>query len=69
MGSSVTTSVASAFASKLLGNATVTATTNLHATVTVGLRNGANAGTVQIQGSATGAGTVTVQAGSFCTVQ
>jgi hypothetical protein len=68
-GSSLTNSVASAFGTKLTGNTTVMATTNLHATVTVGLRNGANAGTVQVQGSATGAGTVTLQAGSFCTVQ
>ncbi|MGH9970178.1 MAG: hypothetical protein ACREBG_20615, partial [Pyrinomonadaceae bacterium] len=62
-------SVANAFSTKLVGAAAVTATTNLHATVTMGLRNGANAGTVQVQGSATGAGTVTVQAGSFCTLQ
>lgn len=62
-------SVASAFATKLVGNAAVTATTNLPAQITLGLRNGANAGTVQVQGSATGAGTVTVQAGSFCTMQ
>jgi hypothetical protein len=67
-GSSVTTSVANAFASKLLGNAAVTATTNLHAIVTLGLVNGANAGTVQVQGSATGTGTVTVQPGSFCSL-
>jgi len=67
-GSSVTTSVANAFATKLLGNAAVTTTTNLHAIVTLGLVNGANAGTVQVQGSATGKGTVTVQPGSFCTL-
>ena len=66
---SVQSSVASAFATKLTGNATVTATTNQRAAVTIGLRNGANAGTVQLQGSATGAGTVTVQPGSFCLVQ
>ena len=66
--SSVTTSVANAFATKLLGNAAVTATTSLHAIVTLGLVNGANAGTVQVQGSATGTGTVTVQPGSFCTL-
>ncbi len=61
--------VANAFGTKLVGNAAVTATTNLHATVTMGLRNGANTGAVQVQGSATGAGTVTVQAGSFCRLQ
>lgn len=64
----IQSSVASAFSTKLTGAATVTASTNLHAVVTLGLQNGANAGTVQLQGSATGAGTVTVQAGSFCTV-
>lgn len=62
-------SVANAFSTKLVGAAAVTATTNLPAHVTMGLRNGSNAGTVQVQGSATGAGTVTVQAGSFCTLQ
>ena len=58
--------VASAFATKIAGNASVTGTKNLHARVTLGLINGANAGTVQLQGSATGAGTVTIQPGSFC---
>jgi hypothetical protein len=62
-------SVAAAFATKLVGAAAVTVTTNLSAEVTLGLRNGANAGTIQVQGSATGAGTVTVQAGSYCTMQ
>ncbi len=62
-------SVASAFNTKLTGSSTIIAKTNLHATVTIGLRNGANAGTVQVQGSATGTGTVMVQAGSFCMVQ
>lgn len=61
-------SVASSFGTKLTGNTTVTSTTNFHATVTMGLRNGSNAGTVQVQGSATGAGTVTVQPGSFCLI-
>lgn len=65
---SLQNSVASAFGTKLTGNAAVTATTNLHATVTLGLINGSNVGTVQVQGSATGAGTVTVQPGSFCQV-
>jgi hypothetical protein len=64
-----TNSVASAFNTKLTGSSTIIAKTNLHATVTIGLRNGANAGTVQVQGSVTGTGTVMVQAGSFCMVQ
>ena len=63
------TAVANSFGTKLIGNASVTATTNLHAIVAIGLVNGANAGTVQVQGSATGAGTVTVQAGSSCQIQ
>jgi hypothetical protein len=65
---SLQNSVASAFATKLVGNATVTASTNLHATVTLGLQNGANSGAVQVQGSATGAGTVTIRPGSFCVI-
>jgi hypothetical protein len=68
-GSGVTSAnsgVASAFATKIAGSASVAATKNLHARVTLGLINGANAGTVQLQGSATGAGTVTIQPGSFC---
>lgn len=64
----VVDSVATAFGTKLVGG-TITATTNFSALVTIGLRNGANAGTVQLQGSATGAGTVTVQIGSFGIVQ
>jgi hypothetical protein len=63
-----TGSVASAFGTKLIGSL-VRTTANLHAIVTLGLMNGANAGMVQVQGSATGAGTVTVQPGSFCKVQ
>lgn len=62
-------SVATAFGTKLTGAGAITATTNFTATVTMGLRNGANAGTVQIQGSASGAGTVTVQPGSYCKVE
>jgi len=65
----VNSRVANSFGTKLVGNATITETTNLHAIVTLGLMNGANAGTVRVQGSATGTGTVTVQPGSFCQVQ
>lgn len=61
-------SVASAFGAKLV-DGTITATTNFSSRVAMGLRNGTNSGTVQVQGSATGAGTVTVQAGSFCRLQ
>jgi hypothetical protein len=63
---SANSGVAGAFATKIAGNASVPAAKNLHARVTLGLINGANAGTVQLLGSATGAGTVTIQPGSFC---
>jgi hypothetical protein len=69
-GSSSQSRIATSFGTKLTGEATAAASpTNRHATVTMGLRNGANTGSVQIQGSATGAGTVMVQPGSFCTMQ
>jgi hypothetical protein len=60
----VTTST-STFGTKLIGNTTVTTGINV-ANVTLGLSNGVTAGTVQLQGSATGAGTVTVYQNSFC---
>ena len=63
---SLNSGVANAFGTKITGNLTVLAMTNLHATVTLGFMNGANSGTVQLQGSATGVGTVTIQPGSFC---
>lgn len=62
-------STATSFGTKLIGNTVVTGSTNLKAVVTMGLRNGSNAGTVQVQGSATGTGTVTVLAGSYCQLQ
>ena len=62
-------SVATAFGTKLTGAGTITATTNFPATTSMALSNGANAGTVQIQGSASAAGTVTVQPGSYCVMQ
>lgn len=54
-----------AFGSKMVGAASVTATTTLPAHLLITLLNGANAGTVQVQGSATGVGTVTLFQ-SFC---
>ena len=61
--------VATAFASTLSGAGTSVATTNLPATITMGLRNGANAGTVQVQAGSTGTGSSTVQAQSWCQLQ
>jgi len=58
-------SVATAFGTKLTGAGTITPATNLPVTATLSLFNGVNAGTVQVQGSASGNGTVTVQPGSY----
>jgi hypothetical protein len=60
--------VATAFGSALSGSGTSTATTNFPATITMGLQNGANVGTVQVQAGAAGTGTATVAANSFCHV-
>jgi hypothetical protein len=56
---------ANAFSTKMTGAASVDTNFNL-AKVIILLSNGSNAGTVQIQGSATGAGTVTVYQNSWC---
>jgi hypothetical protein len=53
--------------SKATGNTTVTVGTNF-AIVTIHDVNGSNAGTLQVQGSATGVGTVTVFQESFCEI-
>jgi hypothetical protein len=37
--------------------------------ITLGLVNGVNAGTVQLQAAANGSGTVTIAVGSYCTMQ
>ncbi|HUD64652.1 MAG TPA: hypothetical protein VMQ17_08745 [Candidatus Sulfotelmatobacter sp.] len=61
---------ATAFASSVTGTGgTVTTTTNFVANVTLGLINGANSGTVQLQAAENGAGTLTIQPGSYCEVQ
>lgn len=51
-----------------LGTAGATAT-NFPVTVTMGLNNGTNAGTVTVQAAANGTGTLTIQPGSYCTLQ
>lgn len=59
---------ATAFSSSLNIGATVAIATPLPYMLTMGLINGANAGTVQVQAAAQGAGTLTISPGSFCTV-
>jgi hypothetical protein len=60
---------ATAFSSAMANTGTITATTNFAAEVSLGLVNGANAGTVQLQAASNGTGTVTIQPGSSCTLQ
>lgn len=60
---------ATAFSSAIANTGTVTATTNFTDRVDLLVVNGANAGTVQLQMAANGAGTLTVQPGSYCTIQ
>lgn len=58
-----------AFSSAVANTGTVTTATNFTDTVDLGLINGANAGTVQLQAAANGAGTLTIKAGSYCAAQ
>jgi hypothetical protein len=61
---------ATAFSSALNPvGATVTTATNEMAHIDMGLVNGANAGTVQLQASGQGTGTLTIRQGSSCTLQ
>lgn len=48
---------------------TVTTTTNFQSIVTLGLLNGTTSGTVQLQAAENGAGTLTIQPGSYCAIQ
>lgn len=61
--------VAAAFSTSLGVTTAITPTTNFEAVLTMGLVNGVNAGTVQIQLAAEGAGTLTLQNGSYCKLQ
>lgn len=47
----------------------VTTATDLYSTVDIGVRNGANAGTFQLTAASSGAGTITIKQGSYCTGQ
>jgi len=51
------------------GASNITAATNFSLLMHIGLVNGANAGTMQLQAAAQVTGSVTVQPGSWCTVQ
>lgn len=57
---------ATAFSSAMADAGAVSPTTNFVAIVTLGLINGANAGTVTLQAAASGIGTLTIQPGSYC---
>jgi hypothetical protein len=63
------TASAVAFSSAMANSGTVTTGTNFTDTVDLAVLNGANAGTVQLQAAANGAGTLTIQPGSSCLVQ
>jgi hypothetical protein len=58
-----------AFSSSMANAGTITTATNFVADVTLGLVNGSNAGTVTLQAAANGAGTLTIQPGSYCQLQ
>lgn len=57
-----------AFSSAMANTGTITTATNFHDVVRLSLINGATAGTVQLQAAANGVGTLTIQAGSSCTL-
>jgi hypothetical protein len=64
------TAGATAFSTALnASGATVVSATNEPARITMSLLNGANAGTIQLQAAAQGAGTLTIRQGSSCTLQ
>lgn len=64
-----TDSPSSAFSTKIGVTTSTTASTVFDATLTMGLQNGSNAGTVQVQLAAAGTGTLTLENGSFCQMQ
>jgi hypothetical protein len=67
--STFTQSVVTAFSTAMANAGTITATTNFHDTLTLGLVNGANGGTLVLQAQPNGSGTLTIQPGSFCVQQ
>lgn len=60
---------AAAFSSSMGVTTTTTTSTNFEGILTMGLVNGTNAGTVQVQLAAEGTGTLTLQNGSYCKLQ
>lgn len=64
----VQAAVATAYSTSL-GAAVTTATTNFPATVTFGISNGANAGTLQMLAKSSAAAQLQIQTGSFCVMQ
>jgi len=60
---------ATAFSTSMPDTGTITTATNFVSDLTLGLVNGVNAGTVTLQAAANGAGTLTIQPGSFCVLQ
>lgn len=63
------TAAAVAFSSPVANSGTVTTATNFEDQLDLMVLNGTNAGTVQLQAAANGAGTLTIQPGSSCQVQ
>lgn len=59
---------ATALSTAMANTGTITAATNFMDVVRLSIVNGANAGTVQLQAAANGAGTLTIQPGSICTM-
>lgn len=60
---------ATAFSTSQTAGTTVTNGANLSVRVNFGISNGVNAGTLQLQAASQGVGTVTIQPGSYCTMQ
>lgn len=58
-----------AFSTSQTAGTAVTATTNQAVRIQFGVVNGVNAGTLQLQAAANGVGTLTIQPGSYCTMQ
>jgi hypothetical protein len=67
--STVISAHSTAFSSAMANTGVVTSATNQMALVMLGIVNGANQGTVQLQAAANGVGTLTIQPGSFCVFQ
>jgi hypothetical protein len=67
--STFTQASATALSTSMANAGTVTTATNFHDTVTLGMVNGANSGTLMLMAAANGSGTLTIEPGSFCVQQ